>query len=402
MTNERRCCQYIGVLFLLLISATVSFALTTNQESRSGNKVSIVTGANGYIGREVVNVLWNREIKDGSISTILCLVRPARVEQEKQFWNRYLQNQPNGCRLEVLPYDMLDGGESILKALRFASTLKSLDSDGDKNIDICVYHIASVFGPSEDHVQTATDNVQGTKDLFLAMAKIPNCRVVLTSSMAAVRGTGQEPLNGKFYTNQDWNSLSKLHETNWGSSYQWSKAESERIAWDLAKEFNISMTSICPSFVFGPPTGTLSEKCDRIPLSSSYSIELVGQWVRGESPVQSRLCVDVRDVAKAHVAAGSLPNAIGERFIVSTEARVSSEKMAEALAKVCRETKLGDPDAISFDGKFQGGAIPIGAQEVEASNRLQDILGVTLRPVEETIADMGRALLVAKDTAVEK
>ncbi|KAG7350431.1 NAD-dependent epimerase/dehydratase [Nitzschia inconspicua] len=402
MTDERRCCQFIGVLFLLLISATVSFALTTNQESRSGNKVSIVTGANGYIGREVVNVLWNREIKDGSISTILCLVRPARVEQEIQFWNRYLQNQPNGCRLEVLPYDMLDGGESILKALRFASTSKSLDSDGNKNIDICVYHIASVFGPSEDHVQTAKDNVQGTKDLFLAMAKIPNCRVVLTSSMAAVRGTGQEPLNGKFYTNQDWNSLSKLHETNWGSSYQWSKAESEHIAWDLAKEFNIPMTSICPSFVFGPPTGTLSEKCDKIPLSSSYSIELVGQWVRGESPVQSRLCVDVRDVAKAHVAAGSLPNAIGERFLVSTEARVSSEKMAEALAKVCRETKLGDPDAISFDGKFQGGAIPIGAQEVEASNRLQDILGVTLRPVEETIADMGRALLVAKDTAVEQ
>jgi nucleoside-diphosphate-sugar epimerase len=106
--------------------------------------------------------------------------------------------------------------------------------------------------------------------------------------------------------------------------------------------------------------------------------------VRGESPVQSRLCVDIRDVAIAHVAAGNVHEAIGERFVVSKEARVPSEAMAKELAKVCRETKLGDPNAISFDNNFKGGAIPIGTQEVEATKRLKEILGVTLRPVEET------------------
>jgi nucleoside-diphosphate-sugar epimerase len=257
-----------------------------------------------------------------------------------------------------------------------------------------------VFGPSDNHVQTAKDNVQGTEDLVTAMASfLPNiiCRLVLTSSMAAVRGTGQEPLNGKYYTYKDWNTQSKIldvdhddhDQKNWGVSYQWSKAESERRAWELAKQHGLPMTSICPSFVFGPPSGGGAI------LSNSYSITLVGQWVRGESSVQSRLCVDIRDVAQAHVAAGTRKEAIGQRFLVSSEARKSSRDMAQALEQVCRDTGLGDASRITFDADFKGGAIPIGAQEVEAIERLRKSLGVHLRPVEETIADMGRALLMA-------
>ena len=111
---------------------------------------------------------------------------------------------------------------------------------------------------------------------------------------------------------------------------------------------------------------------------------MVSQWVRGESPVQSRLCVDIRDVAQAHVAAGTLPQAIGQRFIVSKEERVPSKEMAEALRQVCRDLGLGNPDAINFDADFQGGAIPIGSREVESVERLNDSLGITLRPVFET------------------
>jgi nucleoside-diphosphate-sugar epimerase len=382
MGRQHRYCCF--VLLVLLAATSASHSLTTGQQpQRSGNKVSIVTGANGYVGREVVNVLRNNLVKEDTTSTILCLVRPTRVEPETDYWNRFAQNQSSSCSIQVLPYDMVDVGKSISEALQLASTTTT-GTNGDGSPDICVYHVASVFGPSGDHVQTAKDNVKGTEDLIRTMAHFSNCRLVLTSSMAAVRGTGQDPKNGKFYTNQDWNTLSKLDETNWGSCYQWSKAESERVAWELARELNIPMTSICPSFVFGPPTGTLSNSATRVPLSSSYSITMVGQWVRGESPVQSRLCVDIRDVAIAHVAAGNVHEAIGERFVVSKEARVPSEAMAKELAKVCRETKLGDPNAITFDSNFKGGAIPIGTQEVEATKRLKEILGVTLRPVEET------------------
>merc|ERR1712232_612847 len=129
---------------------------------------------------------------------------------------------------------MLDGGKTLSDALNIA-----LDSGNKNDVNLCVYHIASVFGPSEDHIKTAKDNVQGTKDLVRAVEKFSEsnaCRLVITSSMAAVRGSGQLPINGKYYTHHDWNTVSKLEDNNWGSSYQWSKAESERVAWELAKD----------------------------------------------------------------------------------------------------------------------------------------------------------------------
>jgi nucleoside-diphosphate-sugar epimerase len=181
-------------------------------------RASIVTGANGYVAREVVQELM--KINDGRI---YCLVRPARIESESQYWS-----EKSDC-ITVMPYDMLDGGATIQQALEQASR---------ETEQICVYHIASVFGPTEDHVQTAKDNVQGTEDLVKALAKYQNdCRLVVTSSMAAVRSTGQKPLNGEYYTDKDWNDRSKLGE-NWGSSYQWSKAQSEKRAWELAEEHN--------------------------------------------------------------------------------------------------------------------------------------------------------------------
>jgi nucleoside-diphosphate-sugar epimerase len=337
----------------LLISA-----LATTQTAP--RRTSIVTGANGYVGREIVHVLLNED--DSKLQEVYCLVRPARVETESKYWSG-----KSDC-VKVMPYDMLDGGVTIKDALELAYR-------NGEAVESCVYHVASVFGPSEDHVQTAKENVKGTEDLVETLAQFKNCRLVLTSSMAAVRGSGQEPKNGKYYTYEDWNTVSKLGD-NWGTSYQWSKFESENRAWKLAKQHDISMSSICPAFVFGPPSDSM--------MTGSYSITLVGQWARGESPVQSRLCVDIRDVARAHVAAGTKPEGVGQRYIVSKEERVPSEEMAKALRQACMETGLGDPDAISFDADFKGGAIPIGEREVEATDRLREGLGITLRPVHET------------------
>mmetsp|Transcript_3309 Transcript_3309/g.7665 ORF Transcript_3309/g.7665 Transcript_3309/m.7665 type:complete len:367 (+) Transcript_3309:139-1239(+) len=359
--------DFLAILILAIFPKCWSFSTTP-----SSTKASIVTGANGYVAREVVQEL----LKESPTESIYCLVREGRIESESKYWK-----QKSDC-IQVLPYDMLDGGSTMKEALKAARECHE---------EICVYHIASVFGPSEDHVQTAKDNVQGTEDLVNALSAESNgqkCRLVVISSMAAVRGSGQEPLNGKWYTDKDWNEKSNLGD-NWGSSYQWSKAESEKRAWELAKEKDIPMTAICPSFVFGPPSDGM--------MTNSYSIELVGQWVWGKSEVQSRLCVDVRDLAKAVVAAGNNPKAIGQRFILSKEERVPSQEMAEALKSVCLETGVGNADSITYDANFQGGAIPIGSREVEATDRLEDVLGVTLRPVKETIGDMGRTLLMTKE-----
>jgi nucleoside-diphosphate-sugar epimerase len=99
---------------------------------------------------------------------------------------------------------MLDAGKSLRDALKSTA-------EGSSR---CIYHVASVFGPTDDHKQTALDNVQGTEDLVNTLADIKNCKLVLTSSMAAVRGPGQNPINDSYYTEKDWNTDSVLG-ANW-------------------------------------------------------------------------------------------------------------------------------------------------------------------------------------------
>jgi nucleoside-diphosphate-sugar epimerase len=357
-------------------------------------KAFVVTGSNGYLGRAVVHELlkdlhmnddvgnsqWNRDN-----TLILCLVRSQHVAVEEKYWNDL--GPSISSSILVFPYDMLDRGKSLKIALsRFFFLCGISDSSpSDHKPSVCVFHIASVFGPTENHKQTALDNVRGTVDLVTCLGRFGkgcHMKLIVTSSMAAVRGSGQTPLNGHYYTADDWNNLSKLG-ANWGSSYQWSKAEAERRAWKLCQLYNISMVAMCPSFVFGPPFGNCT----------SYSISLVKQWIRGESPVQSRLYVDIRDVATAHVKAAFHAAAIGKRYIVSTEARISSEQIAHWLRDACYSTGLADPDAIQHDAAFTGGSIPIGTKEVESLELLQNDLGVLLRPVNDTILDMAKYIL---------
>ena len=320
-----------------------------------------------------------------------------------------------------MAYDMLDDGVTLLDALECG-----LQYTTTNECPICIYHIASVFGPTSHPIQTAKDNVQSTKNAVRALDKFyqqhPNIkpRLVVTSSMAAVRATDQTPLNGKWYTHKDWNTLSKLNE-NWGSCYQWSKAESEQVAWKMVKECNerytkedvddsmkkrkIEMVALNPSFVFGPPPPLpikMKDTTAKCAGSSSYSLTLIKQWLKGESTVQSRLCGDVRDVASAHVAAGTIDitslsgGDTDRRYILSTEERLSSDITAKALIKGVEQaggSNSIDISKITCDTDFSGGAIKIGDREVEASDRLEHDLGVVFRPVEETMRDMAKALL---------
>jgi nucleoside-diphosphate-sugar epimerase len=387
MTSWSRCavallclCQLVHGLASL--DGSGSIRSTGMDNTPPHHTTSLVTGANGYVGRAIVHSL----LEKADCQDIVCLVRAQRVADEQEYWKAHQSSTLTTPSIRVLAYDMLDSGKSLRDALK--STV-----EGSAR---CIYHVASVFGPTENHKQTALDNVQGTKDLVHTLAEIEHCKLVLTSSMAAVRGSGQHPINDKYYTQEDWNTASELG-ANWGASYQWSKAESERRAWELCQQHNIPMVSICPSFVFGPPA---TYAVDSLGSSGSYSLTLVNQWIHGESPVESRLFVDIRDVAQAHVAAGTRAAADGKRFIVSTEARVPSQEIASWLQEACRKSSgAAEPDKIHFDGDYQGGFIPIGQREVESSERLQNELGVTLRPVSETMTDMTNVLLRGKTTS---
>jgi nucleoside-diphosphate-sugar epimerase len=335
----------------------------------------VITGASGYLGREIVNTLLTDTEEEEEEAQIRCLVRPSRVEDEIHYWGTHYPKVSH--RIKVYEYDMIDGGNTLKNALKHTDE------------DTCVFHVASVFTPNENHKQMALDNVKGTEDCIIAVSEAcPKARVILTSSMAAVRCSNQVPKNGKYYTHEDWNTGSKLG-VNWGASYQWSKAFSEKRAWELSKERNIPFTSLNPSFIFGPPS--LPQASD------SFSISTVSDWVFGKTPVQSRLCVDVRDVAKAHVLAAKERKTIGERIIISREARIPSVVMAEKIKQIAIETGISDPGKVHADTVFDGGIMKIGQKEVDCEERMKFFLnGFCARSVEETIADMTKVLLERK------
>lgn len=387
------------------------------------NGLSVVTGANGYLGQWVSHTLLSSSPED---DPCLLLVRPERVEAMREYW----QGQRGYNNAQVMPYEMSDGGKSLKKAI--AAYYPKKDTAGNNNngaATLVVYHVASVFGPTDDHVATAQANVQGTADLVETLADVlgcrvdddgdddddrrasfssspPPCRLVLTSSMAAVRGGGQWPTNGRYYTRDDWNTYSQLG-VDWGNSYQWSKMASEKVAWELCDLYGIPMTSLCPSFLFGPPAVTTTSS------SNSYSLQLVNDWMNGRSPVQSRLFCDVRDAAIAHVRAGTSSWAVAKRYIISSDRRVPATDIGKWLVESTTTSRRDDAAAadggaeqrpvLQCDTAFQGGAIPIGEREVEAEEILRDDLGVVLRPLRETISDMAdyyhRAMLSSSSSS---
>jgi nucleoside-diphosphate-sugar epimerase len=387
-----------AMLLLLLLSPQSSSRLP--QHGFVVHGLSVVTGANGYLGQWVAHTLLSSS--SPSNDPILLLVRPERVEAMREYW----QGQRGFHNAVVLPYEMSDGGKSLKQAI--AAYYPKKDDAGKEGpaTSLVVYHVASVFGPTDDHVATAQANVQGTVDLVKTLADVlgcrvdnngendnrrtssppPRCRLVLTSSMAAVRGSGQMPTNGRYYTRDDWNTYSQVG-VDWGQSYQWSKMESEKVAWELCDLYGIPMTSLCPSFLFGPPAVTSS---------NSYSLQLVDNWLHGRSPVQSRLFCDVRDAAIAHVRAGTSSSlAVGKRYIISSERRVPATDIGKWLVESTTTSRRDAVDGgaerpvvLQCDTAFQGGAIPIGEREVEAEEILRDDLGVVLRPLRETISDM--------------
>ncbi|KAL3782200.1 hypothetical protein ACHAW5_005738 [Stephanodiscus triporus] len=112
----------------MILQILLILALSTSTSAY----VSIVTGANGF----------------GASHRLLS--SPDKVSYEKSYWRAHVEefqqsskHDMDACVL-VLPYDMLDNGETLMYAMEAA-----VKNSTTKDCPICIYHIASVFGPHQ-------------------------------------------------------------------------------------------------------------------------------------------------------------------------------------------------------------------------------------------------------------
>ena len=177
-----------------------------------------------------------------------------------------------------------------------------------------VFHIASPFSikvkdPKRDLLDPA---LNGTNNVLQSVNKTDSVkRVVLTSSVAAIYGDNADMRDQGLeqFDEQYYNTTSSLMH----QPYSFSKVCAEQSAWKINKEQKRwSMVVINPGLVWGPVIHKHSQ---------SESITLMNDILRGKFafgvPSLNFGCVDVRDVARAHLLAAENNTLQGRHILVN-------------------------------------------------------------------------------------
>jgi nucleoside-diphosphate-sugar epimerase len=279
----------------------------------------------------------------------------------------------------------------------FAADLTD-DRGWKEAVDGCDYvlHVASPFPPAQpkDPDELIVPARDGSLRVLSACLEAGVKRVVLTSSVAAVRNAGPDAGgDGRDLTEADWTDPENPHLT----PYTRSKTIAERAAWDYMRSQDAEdrLVTVQPGAIIGPVLGN-----DR-----SYSLQAVDRMLAGRMPGLPRLgfsFIDVRDVAALEVAAMTAPEAGGQRLIAA-----SSFLWFTDLASILRE-QLGDdarkvprrrvPDFVVralalFDPEIRSVAGELGQKTTYSIENARRRVGWTPRPLQETIVDCARSLL---------
>ena len=334
----------------------------------------LVTGGSGFLGGWCLMEVLRRGYRARTT-----LRNPAR---EPEVRSMLAPEVDVGDRLSVSQADLLsdDGWEQAVEGCDY------------------VLHVASPFPPSQpkDPDELIVPAREGTLRVLRAGLDAGVKRVVVTSSIAAVRNAGQpahQPLTEEDWTDPDNPGL---------TPYARSKTIAEQAAWALVRERDQAdrLTTVNPGAIIGP---VLSD--DR-----SYSLQAIERMLDG-MPGVPRLgfnFVDVRDVAALQAIAMSSTEAAGERLIAAGRwmwmadiAEILRERLGDRAAKVptrtvpnvlVRAMSVFDTDLRSITGD-------LGHKGVASDEKARTRLDWTPRPSEETIVDTAESLLERKAVA---
>ncbi|MEM7702854.1 MAG: NAD-dependent epimerase/dehydratase family protein [Pseudomonadota bacterium] len=259
----------------------------------------------------------------------------------------------------------------------------------------CTYvlHVASPF-PAEqpdDPDELIIPARDGALRVLKAARFADVKRVVMTSSIAAIMGEPTKP-KGYVYDESDWTDTSHPSVT----PYEKSKTIAEKAAWNEAKRYGSpELVTILPGAVLGPL------------LSRDYSpsADLVRLLLNRAMPACPRVafnCVDVRDVAAAHVTAMITPNANGQRYVCAIDpiwlkevARILDQNLKAEGWKV---PTYALPDLVVKIGAFFDPTLKrisgsLGRSHQVDNSKIVDELAISLRSNRTMIVEMAHSLI---------
>lgn len=333
----------------------------------TNNERVLVTGATGYIAKHCIVQLLEKGYRvRGTVRSL------AREGELREIFAPYLEND---------------------EQIEFVEANLNNDAGWDAATEHCDYvlHTASPV-PAEipkDENEIIIPAVEGTRRVLKAALKAGVKRVVLTSSEAAIvygHDKSKKSFDENDWSNTDGDIL----------PYPKSKTLAERAAWDFVQENPaLELATINPGMVIGP----LLDK--RV----NSSVEPIYRIMKGMYPALPKLgwpFVDVRDIAAAHIAAMTIPEAVGQRFFCVTEWAwmIDIAKILEPhfSSKGYQIATRNMPDfVIRILGLFEKTIkmiVPNLGKYFEFSNqRSKQVLNWQPRSLEETVVDTAQSLI---------
>lgn len=249
-----------------------------------------------------------------------------------------------------------------------------------------VVHVASPYTLAEpkNESELIEPAVEGTRRVVGAAQRAGVKRMVLTSSAIAIQGGRGSGHFGPV----DWADT----DADMGA-YGRSKALAERAAWDLVADGDMELAVVVPGGVFGPSLGAAPE---------GQNVEMITKMINGKMPLIPHLAmamIDVRDVAKLHVAALTVEGAAGSRFIAASAEPVDMMTVASTLkdAGFSKVSTRRAPTAVLkalalFDREVKGMLPLVGQVATFDNSATLKVLGWKPTPIEQSVTEMARSL----------
>lgn len=257
--------------------------------------LSLVTGANGHLGNNLVRFLINKGIP------VRASVR--NIKDKEPFI---------GLDCEVVQADITDK-KSLIKALQGVEVF---------------YAVGAAFKLwAKDPKKEIYDvNLTGTQNLVEAAAEAGVKRIVYVSSIAALNYSNL-PTKESFGYNSDRRDM-----------YYNSKNDGEKLAFELAKKHSVELVAVLPSAMIG------SEAFNK--LSVSYNI--IRLAMNKEIPVETNITlnwIDVKDVAEGCYSA-AVKGRPGERYILANEQCMTLRDTTKIAQELFPDRKIKLPAGV--------------------------------------------------------